>query len=109
MPYQARKHVTTGSVYAVHRPPGDERQRNAEKARVYDADWKRLRMVMLARFPVCSCGKKATDVDHIQSWRSRPDLRLDPENLRTLCHSCHSKRTARDQGGWARKSDADRS
>ncbi|WP_238996817.1 HNH endonuclease [Entomobacter blattae] len=41
--------------------------------------------------------KEATEVDHIQTVRNRPDLRLDPRNLRALCKSCHSARTMRDQ------------
>ena len=40
----------------------------------------------------------AREVDHIIPIVERPDLRLDPSNLRPLCTSCHSARTATEQG-----------
>lgn len=43
------------------------------------------------------CGKPAKHVDHKQTIRSAPHLRLDPANLRSLCHSCHSRHTAKHQ------------
>ncbi|GGD42558.1 endonuclease [Aureimonas glaciei] len=69
--------------------------------RGYDAAWRRVRALFVAKHPVCSvegCGKPTTDVDHIQSVETRPDLRLSWSNLRPFCHPHHSQRTARDQG-----------
>lgn len=40
-------------------------------------------------------GKVTTEdleVDHIEELQDRPDLKLDPDNLRTLCKACHNKR-----------------
>jgi len=43
-------------------------------------------------------GKVTTDadtileVDHIKELEYYPELRLDPNNLRTLCKDCHNKR-----------------
>lgn len=34
---------------------------------------------------------KADVVHHIKHLRSRPDLALDDDNLRPLCHACHNK------------------
>jgi 5-methylcytosine-specific restriction endonuclease McrA len=88
-----------------------EQQRNAEKAKTYDGAWRRLRAAFLAANPTCAaegCGKPSTDVDHVQSVRSAPHMRLDPNNLRAFCHACHSRRTALEQGGWARRGAADR-
>ena len=34
------------------------------------------------------------DVHHIIKLADRPELRDDATNLMSLCHSCHSKRTA---------------
>jgi 5-methylcytosine-specific restriction endonuclease McrA len=31
--------------------------------------------------------------------------RLDPANLRALCHACHSSRTAQDQGGFGTRGE----
>lgn len=35
------------------------------------------------------------EVDHIEELKDRPDLALDPDNLRTLCKDCHNKRHKR--------------
>jgi len=87
----------------------DEQARGTSHARGYDADWRRLRARHLARFPWCACkggtgrrphdgcGLLATDVDHIESVRDNPARRLDPTNLRSFAHACHSRRTATDQ------------
>lgn len=86
--------------------------RNADQRRTIPlntARWQKLRRVVLDREPLCrecrSMGvvKGATDVDHISGDPS--DNRLD--NLQPLCHSCHSRKTARgdrvigcDVNGW---------
>ena len=69
--------------------------RPSPAARGYDAAWRALRAAYLAAHPRCErCPAAATDVDHIQPVRYRPDLRLEWSNLRSLCHRCHSSRTA---------------
>jgi len=77
-----------------------DRKRPSATARGYDKTWRRVRGAFLKANPVCcvpGCGKAATEPDHIQSIRDRPDLRLKWSNLRPFCHSHHSQRTARDQ------------
>lgn len=75
----------------------DEKQK-----RFYNSSfWKRTREFALAREALCrSCGKNiATDVDHIDGNY----LNNKPENLQSLCHSCHSKKTNKhDRGGFRR-------
>ncbi|MDU9418066.1 HNH endonuclease [Staphylococcus lloydii] len=39
------------------------------------------------------------EIDHIKELQDRPDLRLEPDNLRTLCMACHNKRHQRFQYG----------
>lgn len=39
----------------------------------------------------------AVDVDHIHSIQLRPDLRLDLDNLQSLCRACHVKKTKAEQ------------
>jgi 5-methylcytosine-specific restriction endonuclease McrA len=41
----------------------------------------------------------ATEVDHIKSIRSRPDLRLTWSNLQSACKRCHSAKTLREMRG----------
>lgn len=76
--------------------------RPSRTRRGYDEAWQRLRARFLRQHPLCACGAPSTDVDHIQTIRARPDLRLTWSNLRALCHACHSRRTALDQSGWKR-------
>lgn len=62
--------------------------------RPYDRDWQRVRKRHLAQHPTCvRCGAPGLDVDHITTVRAAPHRRLDPTNLQTLCHSCHSRLT----------------
>lgn len=35
------------------------------------------------------CSKKATDIHHIETRKSRPDLAHDITNLMALCRQCH--------------------
>lgn len=67
--------------------------------RGYDGKWRQLRALFLKRNPKCiGCGgTEMLNVDHIKSVAEAPELRLVWSNLRTLCHSCHSRRTMLDQ------------
>jgi 5-methylcytosine-specific restriction enzyme A len=81
-----------------------DRKRPSSPRRGYDAAWRRARDAQLAREPLCRMCREvgmlaqATVVDHIQSVQERPDLRLEPSNLRSLCSAHHNWRTAGDQG-----------
>jgi 5-methylcytosine-specific restriction endonuclease McrA len=65
-------------------------------ARGYDAAWRKVRTAKLRRNPVCEdCARRgvltaASVVDHIETIRARPDLRLSMGNLQSLCVNCHS-------------------
>lgn len=86
--------------------------REAASRRGYGAKWRRLRSKVMSAialsqgWPYALCQEhlkrnervKATDLDHIISKaRGGTD---DPDNLQALCHSCHSKKTAREDGGF---------
>ena len=63
--------------------------------------WRAIRAAFLEAHPWCSkrgCMKPATDVDHVVS-RRRGGSDGD-ENLQSLCHSCHSSKTATEDGGF---------
>ena len=80
------------------------RRKGSATSRGYDAAWRRVRSRHLRLHPLCEepgCSALATVVDHIETIRDAPHLRLDHGNLRSYCALHHNHRTARDQpGGW---------
>jgi 5-methylcytosine-specific restriction protein A len=81
-----------------------DRARGTATQRGYGHQWGRTRQAYLTAHPFCAvqgCHTWATDVDHIDGLGPRGPRGHDWSNLRSLCHSHHSKRTAIDQpGGW---------
>lgn len=87
-----------------HRPP----ERRSEESRAWRSWYSLpvwtddLRPGQLLREPFCrECAKagrrvRATDVDHIRDHRGDWALFTDRGNLQSLCHSCHSRKTARE-------------
>lgn len=80
----------------VPRPPCKCRRpenRPSASARGYGVQHRQLRLIILGQEPVCRMCKKAfaTDLDHIDGDVNN----LARDNLQPLCHSCHSKKTAR--------------
>lgn len=72
--------------------------------RGYDRKWRQLRQSYIAEHPLCQhCEKRgmttpATEVDHIIEFGGIDDpLRLDPDNLQSLCRRCHAIKTHRDK------------
>ena len=69
--------------------------RPSPRKRGYDTAWDKARSWQLKRFPLCQdCQdqgriRPANVVHHIESVEDRPDLRLDPENFKSLCFACH--------------------
>jgi len=70
----------------------------------YDADWKRCRAAYIALQPLCEdCLEKSPQVlrpgreVHHKVPLSRGGARLDFDNLRHLCLSCHRIRTSRGE------------
>lgn len=67
-----------------------------------------LRPTQLLNEPFCAeCAKRgmrvrATDVDHIKDHKGDWRKFIDRTNLRSLCHSCHSRKTAKDL--WQKRS-----
>lgn len=81
------------------------RNRPGPAARGYDRDWFRARARHLRDNPYClMCLKQgqwvlAEHVDHNETIRARPDLRLEPSNFYSLCARHHNLLTARyDEG-----------
>lgn len=77
----------------------DEGRLSAAK-RGYGHRWRKLRDMVLCRSPVCQtvgCNKIATNVDHIIPKPMGDDSMT---NLQALCHSCHSRKTATEDGAF---------
>ena len=87
---------------------GHSRRQAEPHRRLYDRRmWRdEIRPQQLAREPLCrTCAKRgvitaATEVDHIEPHAGDMALFRDPENLQSLCKSCHSLKTrgAPDKG-----------
>ena len=94
--------VPYGNKYCEkHRAMHPEENRSAS-GRGYGNRWNKARKKYLEAHPLCvECMKngryvKATDVDHIIAHRGNQKLFWDMDNWQALCHSCHSKKTARE-------------
>ena len=74
-------------------------QRATTAQRGYGAAWQSISTRYRSEHPRCvMCGRPSEVVDHILSRRDGGSD--DASNLRALCWSCHSRRTAIDQSGW---------
>ena len=94
--------LVPGGYCAEHQPKPKERSQEAQAWRwMYQTqDWKTLRSEQLLREPWCrECAQhgirtRATDVDHIRDHKGDWAVFIDASNLQSLCHSCHSRKTA---------------
>jgi len=71
------------------------------------AAWRKVRYQVLKRDngKCCLCGRSARDgvvlnVDHIKPLRKYWSLRLDPDNLQTLCAACNHGKGNWDETRW---------
>lgn len=87
----------------------EERRRKrvgSASSRGYGYAWKKRREAFLRENPLCvECLKRglyvpATDVDHIVPHKGDMEKFWDWDNLQALCHECHSRKTAREDGGF---------
>jgi 5-methylcytosine-specific restriction protein A len=81
-----------------------QHSRGTSAAQGYGPAWRRLRVAILQRDPICrdasGCGRPSTDVDHIVARKHGGTD--DASNLRGLCKSHHSRKTAMQDGRWGR-------
>lgn len=81
----------------------DNGNRPSSAAQGYGRQWRKLRLMVLREQPICvHCHREAaTQVDHkVAKAKGGND---DEVNLVGLCHSCHSKKTVKEDGAFRRK------
>lgn len=77
-----------------------DRNRPSARARGYDKDWEKQRKAFLAVHRFCGCGARAVVVDHVQPHKGDAKLFGDQRNWQPMCKPCHSRKTAREDGGF---------
>lgn len=100
MPWKPKQHEPKRHRQQKRLP--DDRPSAAKRG--YDRRWRRYREWFLSKYPLCSDifgvhaaeGRVviATQVDHIKPIDEYPELQYVEANNRSLCASCHSRRTA---------------
>ncbi len=84
-------------------------QRENSNKRGYGWRWQKYRIGFLKKNPLCVHCKEndvittATDVDHKIPAKPSEPLFWDKSNHQGLCHSCHSIKTATEDGGFGHK------
>jgi len=90
-----------------------DRQRGSAHQRGYGAKWRKTAAGWLREHPLCCLCEQAgrveaaTDVDHIVPHRGDMGLFWDPTNWQSLCHRCHSRKTAAEDGGFGNRPGRD--
>lgn len=82
------------------------KQRGTAAQRGYGHRWRVYRLTFLSANPLCAhCQRKAAvHVDHIKAVKGKDDPAFwESDNHQGLCHSCHSVKTAAEDGSWGRK------
>ena len=81
-------------------------RRGSAAARGYGYKWRMVSQAFLDAHPLCAeCERRglirpATCVDHIKPHKGDKKLFWDRSNWQPLCQSCHSEKTAREDGGF---------
>lgn len=82
-------------------------QRDPSASRRYDGNWRRIREAYITAHPLCETCRKAgrlipaREVHHVVPLKQGGTH--DPENLMSLCTTCHSSIIAREGGRWRKK------
>ena len=94
----------------IHKKQAQAQQdanRGSAAERGYDSRWRKIRAQVLREEPLCRECKRngritaAVDVDHIDGNVENTER----SNLQPLCHSCHSRKTGRENGAFGNKKE----
>ena len=91
--------------------PAKERARGSSTQRGYGYKWRQARGEWLEANPLCAECKRqgrvtaAKEVDHIIPHRGDQKLFWRRSNWQSLCRPCHSRKTAREDGGFGNGRD----
>ena len=86
----------------------EDQRRGSAASRGYGHRWRQAREGYLRAHPLCvECERQgrltpATDVDHIKPHKGDRTLFWQSSNWQSLCATCHSTKTAREDGGFGR-------
>jgi len=109
MPWAPPKHCSRGHPpYTGRRCPlckaASEANRPSARKRGYDRKWQQASKEFLAqprnRLCACGCGQVADVVDHIIPHKGNMSLFWDRTNWQPMNRRCHSRKTARQDGGF---------
>jgi len=81
-------------------------RRGSSSQRGYSYRWQQARKSYLSKHPLCAeCERSgwitaATDLDHVIPHKGDKAAFWVRANWQGLCHSCHSRKTAAEDGGW---------
>lgn len=98
------RNLTTETYCEIHanRAKPKMRTKQSQHAALYkDRRYQIARENYLIAHPVCAtwgCTQPATELDHIRPHRGDLALFWDVSNWQGLCHTCHSRKTATEDG-----------
>ncbi len=96
----------TRDTYCDRHKQEPDKQRKSAQERGYTYQWHKESRDYLREHPWCvecqkrGIGEPATEVDHIIPHRGDQGLFWDKDNWQGLCKTCHSIKTAKEDGGF---------
>lgn len=101
MPTAPKNYRRERSGFSVHQAPTPKDTRPSAAERGYDSEWAKAKREYLSTHEYCvSCGCKANMVDHIIPHKGNHQLFWLRSNWQPMCRSCHSRKTAMQDGGF---------
>jgi len=93
---------------AIYKQQRVKTKQHGKNRTPYNYRWKQVREDWLRANPLCViCMENgiitpAKEVDHIVAHKGNYAMFWDNGNLQSLCKSCHSTKTAKEDGGFGR-------